>query len=103
MTALHVGDYGTVLRLTLTENGAVVDISGATTKQIKLRTPDDRILTKPAVFTAGGTDGAFQYTLQAGDLNTPGQWRWQGYLVGIGGWAGHTSEGTPFTVKEPVT
>ena len=102
MTELHVGDYGTALRLTATENGSALDISGVTSKSIKLRTPDGRVLTKTATFTGTGVDGNFQYTLQQGDLDMPGKWRWQGYLAGLGGWTGHTSEGAPFTVKPTV-
>jgi hypothetical protein len=102
MTELHVGDYGTALKLTVTESGSAIDISGVTTKQIKLRTPDGRLLTKTASFTSTGTDGQFQYTVQSGDLDAPGQWRWQGYLAGLGGWTGHTSEGDPFEVKQIV-
>src|SRR5687767_13948719 len=102
MTEFHVGDFGTALRLTVTEAGEAVDISGVTTKQIKLRAPDGRMLTKTASFTDTGTDGRFQYTLQQGDLDTPGRWRWQGYLTGLGGWTGHTSEAQPFDVKQVV-
>jgi hypothetical protein len=102
MTELHVGDYGTALKLTVTESGSAIDISGVTTKQIKLRTPDGRLLTKTASFTSTGTDGQFQYTVQQGDLDEPGRWRWQGYLAGLGGWTGHTSEGDPFEVKQVV-
>lgn len=102
MTELHVGDYGTALALTVVESGSAVDISAVTTKQIKFRTPDGRLLTKTASFTTTGADGQFQYTVQQGDLDTPGQWRWQGYLAGLGGWTGHTSEGDPFEVKQTV-
>lgn len=99
---LHVGDYGTALRLTVSEDGTAVDVSAATTKQIKLRTPEGRVLTKTASFVTDGSDGAMQYTLQQGDLDAPGLWRWQGYLAGVGGWTGHTSEGEPFDVKQTV-
>ena len=102
MTELHVGDYGTSLQLTATENGSAIDISGVTTKQIKLRAPDGRLLTKTAAFTTTGVDGKMRYTLQSGDLDTPGRWRWQGYLAGLGGWTGHTTEGQPFEVKQVV-
>lgn len=99
---LHVGDYGTTIEVIVEEDGAVVDISSATTKQIKFRTPDGRVLTKTASFTTDGTDGAMKYTLQQGDLDEPGRWRRQGYLAGVGGWTGHTSEAKPFEVKQTV-
>jgi hypothetical protein len=102
MTTLHVDDYGAALEVTVEEDGSAVDISAATTTVIKMRTPDGRVLSKSATLTTDGTDGKMRYTLQSGDLDTPGRWRWQGYLAGVGGWTGHTSEGDPFEVKQTV-
>lgn len=102
MTTLHVDDYGASLEVTVEEDGSAVDISAATTTLIKMRTPDGRVLSKSATLTTDGTDGKMYYTLQQGDLDAPGRWRWQGYLAGVGGWTGHTSEGQPFEVKQTV-
>jgi hypothetical protein len=102
MTTLHVGDYGATLEMTIEEDDAAVDISGATTIQIKLKAPDGRLLNKTATLSSDGSDGKMNYTLQQGDLSVPGKWRWQGYLAGVGGWTGHTSEGQPFDVKQVV-
>lgn len=102
MTEFHVGDYGTALRLTVTESGSAVDISSATTLEVKLKSPDGRVLVKTGALTGTGSDGQFQYTVQSGDLDFPGTWRWQGYLSGVGGWTGHTSEGAPFEVKQVI-
>lgn len=99
---IFVGDVGTALRLRVTENGEAVDVSLVGAKQIKLRTPDGRVVTKTAQFTDDGTDGYIEYVTIAGDLDVPGKWRIQGFLTNLGGWTGHTSEGRPFHVKAIV-
>lgn len=102
MNDIHVNDIGTALDLTITESGAAVDVSGVGAAQIKLRSPEGRVLTKTATFVTDGTDGKVRYTTQSGDLSAPGTWRWQGYLQNLGGWTGHTSEGQPFEVRQNV-
>lgn len=102
MSGIYVGDIGTALRLTVTEDGSALDVSGAGNAYIKLRTPDGRLLTKNASFVDDGTDGQIQYVTQANDLDVPGKWRIQGYLTNLGGWTGHTSEGQPFDVRQTV-
>lgn len=91
MSTLHVGDIGSVIRLTLKENGTVVDISGASTKQIKLQKPDGTSVTKTASFTDNGTDGQLQYSTQSGDLSVAGRWYAQAYVV-LGSWSGHSEK-----------
>ncbi len=102
MKTFMLGDYGAALRLRVTDDGEAVDLSLATVKRIKLRKPDGVVVTKDAEFTNDGTDGNMQYTLVAGDLDVAGRWRWQGYLAGVSGFTGHTSEGKPFEVKQLV-
>lgn len=98
----HVGDIGLALELEVTENGTALNISGAAAVFIKLRTPDQRLLTKTATLTNGGTDGLMRYVTVSTDLDVPGRWRYQGYIQNLGGWTGHTSEGQPFDVRQPV-
>lgn len=85
-------DIGTIFRATLTDqDGTVVDISAASTKQLKFRKPDGTVLEKAATLTTDGTDGKMQYATISGDLNLAGQWKVQGYVViGSGTW--HTDE-----------
>lgn len=85
---LHVGDIGSIIRVTVTEAGVALDISSATTKQIKLMRPDGTSVTKTAVFTTDGTDGQLQYATMANDLNLSGLWWAQPYLV-MPAWSGH--------------
>jgi len=78
---IHIGDIGTVLRVTIKDGDDVVDISGATSKIIILEDPDGTKYEKAATFTTNGTDGEIQYTTVDGDLNKRGNWFIQAKLV----------------------
>lgn len=98
---IHVNDIGTIFRLTITdENGTAVDISGATTKTIYFRAPDNTLLTKAGSFYTDGTDGILQYTTVSGDIDQVGEWNWQAY-VKLAAWEGY-SEVLDFRVYENV-
>lgn len=76
------GDIGTELVVVVVdEDGAVVDISAATTTQILLRKPDGTVVTQTAVLDTTGTDGKMKYTTVLDDLDTNGIWHIQGYVV----------------------
>lgn len=77
---IHVGDVGTVLERTVTDNGVVVNISSATVRQFKLRKPSGAVLTKTAMFSSDGSDGKLRYTTIADDIDQAGQWSLQVYL-----------------------
>ena len=81
MDEIHKNDVGTIIRLTVTDDGSAVDLSASSTKQILLRKPSGQVLTKTASFTTDGTNGQIQYTTIAGDLNEVGDWRAQASLV----------------------
>ena len=87
---IHVGDIGTVLEITIYDGDAIVDISGATVKQIKLRKPSGSVVTKTASFSTNGQDGKVRYVTQDNDLNEHGYWQIQGY-VELGGGEWHTN------------
>ncbi len=83
---IHKGDIGTVIEITLKNGATPVDISGATTKSIKLKKPvSATVLTKAAAFTTDGTDGKLQHTTISGDLDEVGVWEVQAYVVLAGG------------------
>ena len=95
---VHVGDIGTALEVLVreydftTETYSVVDISTATTMQIKLQKPNGTVVTKTGVFSTDGTDGKMRYVTISGDLDEAGFWRIQGY-VETASWQGYTSLG----------
>lgn len=74
--SMRTGDVGTQLVVTITdENGAVVDVSGATDRTIRLQKPDGAVLTRAAVNDTDGTNGAIRYTTALGDVDQPGIWK----------------------------
>ena len=83
MAKIHLGDIGTVIELTVkdADTNVAVDISAATTKQLKLRSPTGIDKTTTAVFKTDGTDGVIQYTTITDDLDEQGVWELQAYVV----------------------
>ncbi len=78
---IHEADIGTILRFTIKDGTVILDISGATTKDILLEKPGPTVVTKAGAFFTDGTDGILQYTTIAADLNIVGLWRAQVSLV----------------------
>ena len=97
-TIIHVGDVGTIIRLTITEDDdtTAVDVSAATTKKFYFMKPDGTKVNKTAEFNTDGTDGKLKYTAIAGDIDTAGRWQVQAY-VEIGA-AKYYSTKTTFSV-----
>lgn len=82
-------DVGTLIKVTiLDENGAVVDISSATTKTITFKKPSSgTTVVKAASFFTDGTDGILKYATIDGDLDEVGTWRLQAYVaLSTGSW-----------------
>lgn len=88
---LYVGDTGTEIGAIVKENGVVVDLSGATTKQIKFRKPSGAMVTKDAEFKTDGADGHLIYVTETGFLDESGTWVAQAYVVLATPWTGHSS------------
>jgi hypothetical protein len=88
--ALQQNDVGTRITLTLKEDGDIVNISSASTKQIKVKKPSGETVTRTGSFTTDGTDGKLFCTIQASDLDEIGKYTARMYLV-LGTWTGHSS------------
>lgn len=102
LETIRIGDVGTILRVSITDDdGVIVDISTATTKQIILKKPDTSILTKTASFFTDGTDGILTYTLIAGDIDQVGRWQIEAYVVTPTGSWSSTIEA--FSVQHSLT
>lgn len=78
---IHVGDTVTFVQTLLTQSGAPLDLSGATTLSMKFKPQSASTVTKTAVLTTDGTDGKMQYTTLVTDLNVAGNWFEQSYVV----------------------
>lgn len=79
---IHQSDYGTVIRITLVENGLPVDLTDLTTRQILLKNPTGTVFTKTASLASGVTDGMIKYTAESGLFEVPGTWQVQGRVAG---------------------
>ena len=76
-----VGDYGQVLKLTFVDvdTDAAADISAySSTIQMIFTDPSGNSTAKTASFSASGTDGVIQYTLENGFLDEAGVWTVRG-------------------------
>ena len=74
---IHVGDVGTIFRVTIKDGDSIVDVSNVDSKTIYLQKPIGATLTKTAVYYTDGTDGIIQYVTEDGDLDQAGTWQIQ--------------------------
>lgn len=99
---IHVADIGTVFRITLLDDVAIVDVSTATTMQIIFTKPATatipfEVVVKDAVHSTDGTDGIIQYVSILDDLDTAGDWKIQAFVTMPSG-SEHSSDIGAFTV-----
>lgn len=81
---IHEGDIGTTLKAIMRNGASIVDISSATTKNIKLKKPSGAVITKAGSFTTDGTDGQLEYVTISGDLDESSltiQWEIQAHII----------------------
>lgn len=81
-TVIHVGDVGTIIRLTIVEKDEVtpVDVSTSTLRKFYFLKPSGLKVNKTAVFNTDGIDGKLKYVVVAGDLDEAGTWQVQAYV-----------------------
>lgn len=82
---LRKNDEGSVLRISVKENGAPFNAGSATTKTLKLAKPSGTVVERTPVFETTGVDGVLLYTTIAGDLDESGPWTGQLHLEFVGG------------------
>ena len=93
MTDIFKDDIGTILELTILEDGAVLPIDTATAKTFSIQKPSGAVLTKTAVFSSDGTDGKLKYSTVSGDLDEVGTYTIQANLVmPTGTWSSETGK-----------
>lgn len=79
------GDIGARITLTVMEDGAAKDVSGATTQQIIIKAPSGTTQTFTSSFVTDGTNGQIRYTTtDASELNEVGAWKIQARVAGSG-------------------
>lgn len=97
-----LGDVGTVYRATVKDqDNVVVDVSGASTKEIIFRSPTGVLKPFDAAFTTDGIDGQIEYKTLTGNINEEGTWEWQPHVIITAGneWYGDPKE---FVVKDKL-
>jgi hypothetical protein len=77
---VHTDDVGTRFLITIKDDGAVVDLTGATLKQLTFKKPDDSTIARTATAGGGGAElsGVMYYDSVAGDLDQTGKYKLQG-------------------------
>lgn len=77
-TQLRVGDINVQLLVTIMEDGAAVNLTTATSKQLLIRKPSGTLLTINPSFFTDGSDGKIYYNTASGDIDEEGMWKIQG-------------------------
>ena len=80
-----VADSGTVIRKTVEEDGAAVDLSAATGRTFVFTGPSGQRNTLSASFVTDGTDGQLTASSEAGTWDEAGEWEEQVQIVSPGG------------------
>jgi len=90
---IHKGDINHIFRIRVLDDGVAMNISTATTMEIKLEDEETGTTTTyTASLTDTGADGKFEYaTEDATVLNAVGKWKIQGRIV--------LADGTDFNTK----
>lgn len=85
---IFVGDEGTSVGGTVKDQDkAIVDVSGAISKKIRITDPSGTMTEHDAAFITDGTDGGIHYITTTGDIDTAGLWYYQGYVeLPLGKW-----------------
>lgn len=91
---IHQNDIGTVFILTIKDqDGAIVDLSLSSSKEIIFLKPDLSSHTKTASFVTDGVDGKISYIATSGDLEQDGWWKIQGRVTfSTGVWSTNTTQ-----------
>lgn len=77
---IHVGDIGTVIRLTIIDQDKrAVSLVGYTQMKLDIKKPGSTI-TRNLTFTNSGTDGKVQYVSVAGDFDVAGTYTFQAFV-----------------------
>jgi hypothetical protein len=81
--SIHKADYGTIFSVTCLDGSEILDVSGATNRQIYFQRPNNGSILGPKTLVVpnGGSDGIVTYTFLTNELDTVGDWTYQIYLT----------------------
>lgn len=102
MQTMSVGDVGTEIRLTVTDqDDTVVSLAAATVLEIHAQKPSGSTVEWTATLYGSGADGKIKYVTKTGDIDERGTWKIQAY-VEVGAFKGH-SRSVRFNVLPRIT
>jgi hypothetical protein len=80
---IHVDDIGTRFQVTIKDDGAVVDLSAASSLVISFRKPSDTVLNRSGSTLSDGSvvSGVMYYDSVVGDLDQIGNYKLQGKVA----------------------
>lgn len=81
MSEIHVGDIGTQIILTITDNRVAKDISNASSRVFRFSDPSGNTFDRNASFYTNGEDGKLRYNLASGDIDEAGVWHVQAIIT----------------------
>ena len=87
----HANDAGTEIRLTVTDSGVPVDLTGATELTILLLKPSGMVVEKTAAIVGAATDGVINCYTDADDLDETGLYFVQARIA-LAAWSGHSEK-----------
>jgi len=80
---IHQDDLGTRFLVTVKDDGVVVDVSGASLRQLTFKKPSDTLMVKTAsiISDASAVSGVMYYDTIADDLDEAGKYKLQGKVT----------------------
>lgn len=78
---VFVGQIVPIIMAIRDQDNNILNISGATTQQMKIQKPDGTVSTHTTQFVVDGADGQIQYVTQTGDLDIPGDYQFEGFVT----------------------
>jgi hypothetical protein len=77
---VRIGDIGTYITATITDDGVALDISTANAVKMYFTKPSGAVVEKIANFDSDGKDGKIRYNADVGDFDEVGLWEFQAYV-----------------------
>lgn len=81
MMSLRAGDVGVAIEITILNDGGIMAINTASTKEIVFVSPTLVRVVKTAAFVTDGKDGRISYPTLAADFTEVGKWTMQAHIV----------------------
>lgn len=86
MADIHVGDIGTMFKLTIVDqDGIPVPMDNSFVVTMTFLLPDKSTIDRTASFLTDGSDGIVKYITVAGDLTQAGRWQLQAVVKKMSG------------------